>query len=201
MIMDFLSIAQNRYTTKKYDSSKHVSDEDINKLKEILRLSPSSIDSQPWKFTIISDQELKNKLAEASFWNEHRIKDASHLVVFNVVDNLEVFEKQIQQHLPEANVGYYNTMIKQNPEESIKSWLAHQVYISLGYFLSACASMGIDSTPMEGVDIKEYTKILGMKDYKPLFAVSIGYRDEKDENQPAITPKSRLDLKDVIESI
>lgn len=199
--MDFLSIAQNRYTTKKYDSSKHVSDEDINKLKEILRLSPSSIDSQPWKFTIISDQELKNKLAEASFWNEHRIKDASHLVVFNVVDNLEVFEKQIQQHLPEANVGYYNTMIKQNPEESIKSWLAHQVYISLGYFLSACASMGIDSTPMEGVDIKEYTKILGMKDYKPLFAVSIGYRDEKDENQPAITPKSRLDLKDVIESI
>lgn len=38
--MDFLKLVQTRYTTKHY-SSKRVSDEDIAKLKEILRLTPS----------------------------------------------------------------------------------------------------------------------------------------------------------------
>lgn len=199
--MDFLYIAKNRYTTKKYDPSKKIPADDIQKLKEILRLSPSSINSQPWKFTFISDEKLKNKLAEASYFNEHKIKNASHLVVFNVIDNIQKFEKQIQDNLPEASVAYYKQNVKSGSEEDVKSWLAHQVYLSLGYFLSACASMGIDSTPMEGVDIEKYEQILQSKDYKPLFAVAIGYRNPQDENQPSITPKSRLKFDDVIESI
>lgn len=199
--MDFLSIAENRYTTKKYDPAKKISDENVQKLKEILRLSPSSINSQPWKFIFITDEKLKNELAEVSYFNESKIKEACHLIVFNVIDNIEKFEKEFIGNLPEGSVAYYQKNIKPESEENIKSWLANQVYLSLGYFLSACACMGIDSTPMEGVDIKEYAKILGMKDYKPLFAVAIGYRDTQDTNQPSITPKSRFDLNDVIKSI
>ena len=56
--MDFLKLAQTRYTTKHY-TSKRVSDEDIAKLKEILRLAPSSINSQPWQFVFISDEATK----------------------------------------------------------------------------------------------------------------------------------------------
>lgn len=199
--MDFLSIAENRYTTKKYDPAKKISDENVQKLKEILRLSPSSINSQPWKFIFITDEKLKNELAEVSYFNESKIKEACHLIVFNVIDNIEKFEKEFIGNLPEGSVAYYQKNIKPESEESIKSWLANQVYLSLGYFLSACACMGIDSTPMEGVDIKEYAKILRTKDYKPLFAVAIGYRDTQDTNQPSITPKSRFDLNDVIKSI
>lgn len=199
--MDFLSIAENRYTTKKYDPAKKISDENVQKLKEILRLSPSSINSQPWKFIFITDEKLKNELAEVSYFNESKIKEACHLIVFNVIDNIKKFEKEFIGNLPEGSVAYYQNNIKPKSEENIKSWLANQVYLSLGYFLSACACMGIDSTPMEGVDIKEYAKILGTKDYKPLFAVAIGYRDTQDTNQPSITPKSRFDLNDVIKSI
>lgn len=199
--MDFLSIAENRYTTKKYDPAKKISDENVEKLKEILRLSPSSINSQPWKFIFITDEKLKNELAEVSYFNESKIKEACHLIVFNVIDNIEKFEKEFIGNLPEGSVAYYQKNIKPESEENIKSWLANQVYLSLGYFLSACACMGIDSTPMEGVDIKEYAKKLGTKDYKPLFAVAIGYRDTQDTNQPSITPKSRFDLNDVIKSI
>ena len=50
--MNFLELAQNRYTTKYY-STKRISDEDIAQLKEILRLAPSSINSQPWQFVFI----------------------------------------------------------------------------------------------------------------------------------------------------
>lgn len=199
--MDFLSIAQNRYTTKKYDPEKKVSEENIKKLKEILRLCPSSINSQPWTFIFISDKKLKNRLAEVSHFNEHKIEDASHIIVFNVLDDVEKFEKEIVPELPESTAAYYRNVVKPNGVPSIKAWFARQVYLSLGYFLSACACMEIDSTPMEGIDVEEYAKILEADAYKPLFAVAIGYRDPQDTNQPSITPKSRLDIKDIIKTI
>ena len=76
----------------------------------------------------------------------------------------------------------------------------HQVYLSLGIFLSAAAEMGLDSSPMEGIQSEEYKKILKLGDYQPLFAVAIGYRDPEDKNQPIFTPKERLPLESVIET-
>jgi len=82
--------------------------------------------------------------------------------------------------------------------ETVKNWLSKQVYISLGYFLTACASMGIDSTPMEGIDNQEYNKILNLNQYHTLFAVAIGYRNPEDANQPSIKSKNRLPLEKII---
>jgi nitroreductase/dihydropteridine reductase len=199
--MNFTELANNRYTTKKYDPIQKIPTEKIDQLKEILRLSPSSINSQPWKFTVISDEALKAELAAVSYFNEQKIKDASHLVVFSSIDDLSQFEKQINEHLPEGSVGYYNTFLKPLPEAEIKSWLQNQVYLSLGFFLSACASMEIDSSPMEGIQAGKYAEILNLEGYKPLFAVAIGYRNPEDANQPSVKPKSRLEMTDILEVI
>lgn len=199
--MDFTDLSKKRYTTKKYNASRKISEADIEKLKEILRLSPSSINSQPWKFIIVSNDEIKNQLAGVSYFNEQKIKDASHLVVFCAINNLQVFEKQITEYLPEGAVGYYNQFIKPLPESEIKAWLQHQVYLSLGFLLSACASMSIDSTPMEGIKSADYNTILKLTDYSALFAVAIGYRDPNDANQPNVKSKSRRKLEEVVEVI
>ena len=199
--MNFLDLAKNRYTTKKYNPSAEIPEEKINQLKEILRLSPSSIDSQPWKFVFVSDKDVKKKFAEASLFNQHKVEDASHLVIFTVLDDVRLFENRLEKNYPEGAVFYYKKMMKARPESEIKSWLTHQVYISLGFLLAACAASGIDSTPMEGIDIEAYKKLLPLEGYKPLFAVAIGIRDENDDNQPSITPKKRLNLDDVVLSI
>ncbi|MEC5394913.1 nitroreductase family protein [Bergeyella sp. RCAD1439] len=154
-----LELAQTRYTTKKYTPGQIIEEEKILQLKEILRLSPSSINSQPWHFTFVSDEKIKSELASFSFFNEQKIKDASHLVVFSVVDDLEKFEAQILKNLPEGAVFYYTNFIKPRPEAEIKNWLTHQVYLSLGFFLSACAGLQIDSTAMEGIQTAEYDRI------------------------------------------
>ena len=154
--MDFLQLAQNRYTTKHY-SSKRVSDEDIAKLKEILRLTPSSINSQPWQFVFISDEATKEAFAKVSFFNEERIRQASHLVVFMANSALPSFEEKLAKASTEAGVGFYHKVQKPKGDVSLYAWMNNQVYISLGFFLSACASMGIDSTPMEGISILNTT--------------------------------------------
>ncbi|CEN34359.1 NAD(P)H-dependent oxidoreductase [Capnocytophaga cynodegmi] len=195
--MNFLDLAKNRYTTKIYQNKK-ISEEKINDLKEILRLAPSSINSQPWRFIFVSDENKKQELAKVSFFNESKINNASHLVVFLGFDDLEKFESQIRKCLPEGQINYYLQNVKPKGEEVTKKWLHRQVYISLGYFLSACASMGIDSTPMEGIQMEKYDEILQQDGYKTLFAVAIGYRDSNDSNQPDKNPKSRLPLEEVI---
>ncbi|WP_424652965.1 nitroreductase family protein [Capnocytophaga sputigena] len=195
--MDFLQLAQNRYTTKLY-SSKRVSDEDIAKLKEILRLTPSSINSQPWQFVFISDEPTKEAFAKVLFINEERIRQASHLVVFMANSALPSFEEKLAKASTEAGVGFYHKVQKPKGDVSLYAWMNNQVYISLGFFLSACASMGIDSTPMEGIINTEYDKLLNEPQYTTLFAVAIGYRDPEDSNQLHLHPKSRLPLEDVV---
>lgn len=199
--MNFLDLAKNRYTTKKYNPEQKITSTQIEELKEIIRLSPSSINSQPWKFSFISDKDTLEKLASVSYFNAEKIEKASHLVVFSALDDITTFENQIAEHLPEGSVNYYKQFIQPLPEKDIKAWLQHQVYLSLGYFLSACASMNIDSTPMEGIKTEEYKNILQLQQYQPLFAVAIGYRDIEDSNQPTIKPKSRLPLLTVIQEI
>ena len=195
--MNFLELAKNRYTTKSYRNEK-ISEDKIQELKEILRLAPSSINCQPWKFYFIDNQETKNTLAKVSFMNEERVKQASHLVIFSVIDDIELFESQMSDYITETAIDFYNKTMKTCGVEAVKNWLSKQVYISLGYFLTACASMGIDSTPMEGIDNQEYNKILNLNQYHTLFAVAIGYRNPEDANQPSIKSKNRLPLEKII---
>jgi len=197
--MSFLEKMKSRYTVKKYNPNETLSSETVQQLKDILRLSPSSINSQPWNFIFVDESSAnREKLADASYWNKDKIVNSNLLIVFQVLKNPEDFEKQIEAYLPEGSINYYKNFVKSRGEVFIKSWMAHQVYLSLGVLLSACAEMGLDSTPMEGIENDQYDEIIGNEKYETLFAVTIGTRSEEDSNQPAVTPKNRLDRDKVI---
>ena len=199
--MHFLDIAKNRYSTKKYNPNEKLAEDIVQQLTQILQLSPSSINSQPWKFTIISDIKIKSELAKVSYHNLEKINQASHLVVFSAVDNVEKFEYEILSQLPEGAVNYYHQFVKPLGEAGIKNWMRHQVYLSLGFFLAACASMEIDSTPMEGIQPDKYDEILKYDGYTALFAAVIGHRDVADFNQPTLKPKFRRPLEEVVDHV
>jgi len=199
--MSFLESMQARYTTKKYDASKKIEPSKIQELKAILRLSPSSINSQPWKFTFVSDDETKEKISTISWHNTNKVLDCDTVVVFSRINNIEAFEKQIESALPKGAVDYYKEYIKPQTEEQIKAWFDKQVYLASGIFLSACAVMGIDATPMEGVEPENYDNVLNQTDYATIMAVAIGYRDPEDANQPSEKPKFRKDLRYVVASV
>ena len=42
-----LELVKHRYTAKRYDANNPISDETLNDLLEVLRLWPSSVNSQP----------------------------------------------------------------------------------------------------------------------------------------------------------
>jgi nitroreductase/dihydropteridine reductase len=196
--MNFLEKMKTRYTVKKYNPKGTINEEQVQQLKEILNLSPSSINSQPWNFVFVNNSDVKTQLAEVSYFNKEKIMDSSYLIVFQVIKSPDDFEKQIEGNLPEGSINYYKTFVKPKGEEMIKSWLIHQVYLSLGVLLSACADMEIDSTPMEGIKPDKYDSILKNENYETLFAVAIGERSENDVNHPKVNPKKRLESQNVI---
>lgn len=199
--MEFINAMRKRYSTKKYDATKAINKKLIEELKEILVLSPSSINSQPWQFQFVTDPEVKKQLAAASLFNEDKINECDTLVVFNSIYDVAVFEKQIKENLPQSALDYYNTTLVQLTPDELRVWFDKQVYLSLGILLAACAQMEIDATPMEGIEADKYQEILKMDGYRSLFAVAIGYRHDEDRNQPSYKPKLRLSQEEIVKSI
>ena len=191
--MDIIKLLQSRYTTKVYDPSFRLSEEQLAIIKEVLRLSPSSINSQPWVFELIEDEALKSVLAEESRSNLERVKQASLLIVFYTYRDVETFIKEridIQEALVQT---YFHNYVASQGREAIQAWQTHQVYIALGVLLTSLASMGLDSTPMEGINVDKYDEILGREKYRPVLAVLVGRHAEDDFNHPSRKNKQRRD--------
>ena len=192
-IMDIIKLLQSRYTTKVYDPSFRLSEEQLATIKEVLRLSPSSINSQPWAFELIEDEALKSVLAEESRSNLERVKQASLLIVFYTYRDVETFIKERidTQETPAQAQTYFHNYVASQGSEAIQAWQTHQIYIALGVLLTSLASMGLDSTPMEGIDVDKYDKILGREKYRPVLAVLVGRHAEDDFNHPSRKSKQR----------
>lgn len=189
--MTFLEAMQSRYTTKAYNADYKLDDSQIDELREILRLAPSSINSQPWLFSFVSDPETKAQFAEHSRFNREKVLGASHLALLAVYADVETFEAERITTLHEHAQNYYRTYVASRGKEAVEAWMRSQVYVTLGVLLSACATMGIDSTPMEGIDTDAYTELLGDGKWRVILAVALGQRSADDPNRLEVTPKRR----------
>ncbi|MXN89970.1 NAD(P)H-dependent oxidoreductase [Flavobacterium sp. Sd200] len=188
-----------RYAVKKYDTAKKVSAQDIDFLKEAVRLSVSSVGLQPYKVIIVETQEVKERLAEAASGNNKNLfADASHLFIF--ANELNVGEGHVDAYMDnvseqrgvarEALNGfsdYINGFLNTLTEEQKNIWTAKQSYIALSTLINSAALLKIDATPMEGFDAAKVNQILGLEDRGLNAAViaSIGYRHDEDAQQHA----------------
>ena len=56
-----------RHATKEFDPEKKVSESDFHTILETGRLSPSSLGLEPWRFVVIENEDLKEKLKPYSW--------------------------------------------------------------------------------------------------------------------------------------
>ena len=147
---DITYYAKKRHTTKAYDPNRRIPDETVEKLKELLRFSPSSTNIQPWHFVIASTQEGKERVAKATEkypFNRPSILNASHVVVF--ASRLAVDEDYLQHvleqedkdgrfdtdketHKPAMHGGrsLFVNLHKQDFKD-VQHWMDKQVYLNL----------------------------------------------------------------------
>ena len=199
-----------RYAVQVFNPSKKIKDEDLNTILESGRLTPSSYGIEAWKFIVVENPEIREKLREAGY-GQSKISDASHLIVLarrtDVKENIsqERIDRTAETFKVEASsLNGFKEMIdgaiNSRTVEALDAWAARQVYIPLGTMIETASLLGIDSAPMEGFDSQKYDEILGLKD-KNLSAtvlLALGYRGE---DEVAARPKVRRNFEDVVEFI
>lgn len=203
-----------RKTTKKYDADKKVSEADLAVLFEAMRLSASSINSQPWKFIVIDSEAAKERMhktfANMHTYNQPHVFESSQIILFahNPNYSRENFDKVVDQYIEDKRVKLEDrekaygafSFAESNTDETgnTESWTKAQTYLALGNTLHTLARLKIDSTPIEGIDVElvndEFKKELD--GYKCDVALAIGYHHADDFNSKL--PKSRLDMDKVL---
>lgn len=133
--MSFLSNLNWRYATKKFDTSRKVSPENLDKILEAIRLTPTSYGLQPYHFYVVTNQEIKDKI-QAAAGNQPQVGTCSHLIVMCARNDLmqakdEYFELMSGGN-PEVRTklaGFEQLLDSQIPKTSTE-WAKKQVYIA-----------------------------------------------------------------------
>ena len=179
-----------RYAVKKFDSSKRIDEVTWQALEESMILAPSSYGLQPWKFIVVTDEELKAQLPAAS-WNQQQPKDCSHMVVMAALESIDAayVESYLQDVVDKRGLpagamdGYRKTLVARIEQmETHFDWNCRQVYIALGQLMMTAAMVAIDTCPMEGIDAAAYDKILGIAGtgFRSVVGCAVGYRHSED---------------------
>ncbi|MGM0866373.1 MAG: NAD(P)H-dependent oxidoreductase [Bacillota bacterium] len=215
---DILDAYHFRHATKEFDSNKKVSDDDFRFIMEAGRLSPSSFGFEPWRFVVIQNPELREKIKNTAWGAYGKLPEASHFVVILARTKKDTkYDSQYLQdhfknvkHLPEDHMSKYLEKIEQfqkvdfdllEGNRPLYDWAGKQTYLALGNMMTAAAQIGVDSCPIEGFDINKMNSLLDeeglLEDGR--FSISVmvafGYRVK----DPA--PKTRRPYEDIVKFV
>ena len=207
-----LSAFQFRHATKTFDPTKTIPEDDFNYILEAGRLSPSSVGLEPWKFSVVQNPELRNKLKAVSPGAQGQLDTASHFLIILARTDVRYDSKYVMDHLkhvkklPEEVLNFYYDALKDDQEfrgflqdeRFLYEWSAKQTYIALGNMMTAAALVGIDSCPIEGFDNAAVNQILAEQglipegNLKAAVMVAFGYRSE----EPRV--KTRRSMEEIV---
>ena len=207
--MSIVDAANKRYSTKVFDPSRKLTDDQLQQIKALIRLSASSVNSQPWHVIVAATDDAKQRIAKATegpyVFNKPKILDASHVLVFcskttindDYLNDLLASEQQDGRFSNEQSkqrmVDGRNFFVDLHRKTlgDADQWMQKQVYLNIGSLLLGVAAMGIDAVPIEGFDRdvldKEFN--LSAQGFTSLVIVPVGYHSADDFN--ANVPKSR----------
>lgn len=182
-----------RYATKKFDPSRSVPAEKIERIIEAIRLAPTSSGLQPFELFVVTNDEIRARIREVS-WNQGQVTDCSHLLVFAAWDDITPERVNMMFDLTNEVRGFRNEgweayrqqllgIVAGRGTEGNYQAAARQAYIALGIALVAAAFEEVDATPMEGFDPEAVDAILDLKskNLRSVILLPLGYRaDEGD---------------------
>ncbi|QRN85769.1 NAD(P)H-dependent oxidoreductase [Clostridia bacterium] len=208
-----------RFACKEFDREKKISEEDFEFILETARLSPSSFGWEPWKFIVVQNMELREKLKEYSWGALKQLPTASHFVLLlarkavdtkagsDYLTHIANDVQQLPQEVSDMKMEFFKNFQQGDfdltDERKLFDWASKQVYIALANMLTAAAYMGIDSCPIEGFNRQKVETLLhdeGIVDTEEFglaVMAAFGYKSE----DVHMHGKTRQELDDIVEWI
>ena len=208
MEKSFMEAMDFRHACKVFDDTKKINDEDLKYILEIGRKSPSSFGMEPWKFLVITNDELREKIRPLC-WNQPQITTSSHLVIIlAAIEDVKPesgtpLRKFSRRTMPQEKLDFYTNKYAEHlketlsTDENVFAWTSRQTYLALGNMMTGAAIRGIDTCPIEGFEKEPLEELLELdtKKYQVACVLGLGYRANPQSSQ------LREDLNTVVEYI
>lgn len=157
--MDFSELIKIRQSVRRY-SDKPVEKEKIEKCLEAARLAPSASNSQPWKYIVVDEEELKNKVAEATF---DKLVKFNKFAVQAPVIIVIVLEKP-------------KLVTQMGIEIKKREWPLIDIGISTEHFCLQAAELGLGTCMIGWFNQKRIQKLLNIPKNKTIgLLITLGY--------------------------
>ena len=200
-----------RHACKVFDTGKTINEEDFSIILETGRLSPSSFGFEPWKFLVVQNMQLREKLMPVTWGAQGTLPTASHFVIILArkqksmkYDSTYISHMmQDVHHLPTESAEGRGAMYKVfqesdfnllESERTMFDWASKQTYIALGNMMTTAAMLGIDSCPIEGFQTENLEKVMqdefgvDTTEFGVAVMVAFGYRmdDQRPKTRQAV---------------
>lgn len=184
VVEEFNKVIRERHSVRKYDPSWKISDEEIKQILGEAILAPSSSNLQPWRFIVINDQQLKEKLLPIAN-NQQQVVDASAVIA--VLGDVEAYRNVETIYDQAVDAGFMplevrDMMVKyithgypNMGQERLKEIaLIDGGLISMQLMLTAKAR-GYDTVPMGGYDDLAFRELFQVPErYATVMLIAIG---------------------------
>lgn len=165
--MDTIEAIEQRRSVKYFDPKHEMSQQEIDKLMALAKLSPTAFNQQNYRFVLVKDKKLRKQIREAAH-DQAQVTDASLLIV--ICADTRAWEKQplrywqnapadIQNYMETAIDGYYRENDQGQRDEAMRS-----AGIAAQTIMLAAKAMGYDTCPMDGFDFDKVGEIINLPD-------------------------------------
>jgi len=180
----FFNVLNSRRSVREFDSSVEISEEEIRDILENAIKAPSSSNMQPWRFLVVTDPELKQKLLPIAF-NQKQVAAASAIVI--VLADLEMYTLSDKIYGSAIEAGFMTEEVGNNfianstkmysslPAERLKEIVVFDTGLVAMQLMLTARAKGYDSVPMGGYNRDQVTELFNISDrYLPTLMLPIG---------------------------
>ncbi|AWB46354.1 nitroreductase family protein [Paenibacillus sp. CAA11] len=198
---DFVKVLKERRSVRHYDPHVKISRDELKEMLELALTAPSSSNLQPWRFLIIDDQELQEKLLPIAN-NQQQVRDASAVIA--VLGDLKSYEQAEKIYNRTAEAGFMSEEIKNAMiQNSVRMYggLAPERLHRINQFDAGLVSMqlmlvarakGYDTVPMGGYNVEKFKEAFSVPEtLEPALLIAIGKAAQPGH------PSSRLTVDEV----
>jgi nitroreductase len=176
--MQTLEAIKERRSIKHFDPGHKLTEEEIEKLFEMAKLSPTSFNLQNWRFVFVDDKSIQAKLREAA-WNQAQVEEASGVIV--LCADLKAAEKEPQRYWKDADKAVQDVIVPmitkfyEGNESLQKDEALRSCGIAAQTIMLTAKDMGYDTCPMIGFDPVKVASIINLpSDHIVTMMITIG---------------------------
>lgn len=197
--MDTIDAIKQRRSIKSFDKNHKMTDDKIKQILELAILSPTSYNIQNWRFVIITEQSIKDKLSELSH-GQQQVSEASLIII--LCADLNSWDRNPERYWASISEEPRNALI-----ESLKKSYKDKVELQRDEAMRSCGmaaqtimlaakSMGYDSCPMKGFDYDAVGKMINLpNDHLISMMVVVGKKSKDPSPRGGQVPLSELVFK------